>query len=173
MKNIVYLGGKQVGCAGLLSVIAIGYDVKAVVPYGYLVENLAAELEIPMFQSVKGDDIHDLISGIDMIVSVHSREIVPKEVLDLPRYGSINVHPCLSRYKGANPVHRFFDDGWKMASVGVHYMTEVVDEGDVIIEEYVNVTGAKSVNEIYNILYPYYITALIRALKRVERDNNE
>ncbi len=168
MKNIVYLGGKQVGCIGLLTVLALGYDVKAVVPYGLIVDNFAREYGLRTYKSVKCDEIYDIIRYCDLMVSVHSREIVPKELLELPQYGCINVHPCLSRYKGADPVQRFFADKGIMASVGVHYMIEAVDEGKVITEDFVDVSGAKSVEEIYNILYPYYSLALKRALGKIE-----
>jgi hypothetical protein len=43
-------------------------------------------------------------------------------------------------------------------------MSKEVDEGEILIEEFVDVSGAKSVNEIYNKLYPYYSISLIKAL---------
>jgi methionyl-tRNA formyltransferase len=51
------------------------------------------------------------------------------------------------------------------ASVGVHYMTERVDAGEVIIEEFVDVSGKETVVEVYNELYPYYAITLLKALK--------
>ena len=89
------------------------------------------------------------------------------ELLAHTKYGGINVHPCLYGYKGANPVERLLKDGNTRASVGVHRMTAQVDEGEVLAEEFVDVTGT-TVDEVYNALYPAYATALIKALKVVE-----
>jgi hypothetical protein len=44
-------------------------------------------------------------------------------------------------------------------------MTENVDQGEVLVEEFVDVSGKRSVDEIYNVLYPYYSIALLKALK--------
>ncbi|GAH55096.1 unnamed protein product [marine sediment metagenome] len=44
-------------------------------------------------------------------------------------------------------------------------MTENVDEGEVLAEEFVDVTGKQSVDEVYNALYPYYSLALLKALR--------
>ena len=78
--------------------------------------------------------------------------------------GGINVHPCLYAYKGTNPIGRMLKDGKTRASVGVHKMTDKVDEGKLIVEEFVSVEGQDSVVGIYNALYPVYITVLLDAI---------
>jgi UDP-2,4-diacetamido-2,4,6-trideoxy-beta-L-altropyranose hydrolase len=163
--KVVFLGGRQAGCVGLLTVIAAGCRIQGVVAYDSTVDTLATRLGLPLFASVKQPELERLLSDSDLLVSVHSREIVPKRLLGLPHFGGINVHPCLYRYKGSNPIGRLLEDGCTQASVGVHRMTESIDEGEVLVEEFVDVSGKRSVEEVYNVLYPFYTSALLKALR--------
>jgi len=163
--KVVFLGGMQAGCVGLLAIIAAGCTVRCIIASDNTVGALAAGLGIPAFGSVKSPEVEWLISNSDLLVSVHCREIVPQRILNLPRLGGINVHPCLYRYKGAHPVDRLLHDRCTEASVGVHRMTERVDEGEVLVEEFMDVSGKQSTDEVYNALYPAYAAALIKALE--------
>lgn len=165
--KIVFLGGKQVGVIGLLTTLAVGCEVKAVVPRDSIVEELARKLGIPIYDSVKGSEIRPLLSKVDLMISVHSKEIVPPKILAIPRLGGINVHPCLYRYKGSYPIQKFLLDTVPNASVGVHRMIEEVDCGEVLVERFIEVDrmSAPAVIDIYNILYPLYSLVLIEALE--------
>ena len=92
---------------------------------------------------------------------------MPAGIFSLPRLGAINVHPCLFKYKGLHPVRRLLEDGGTRASVGVHRMAEKVDEGEVLIEEFIDIRGKKSVDEVYNALYPLYSLITLKAMKLV------
>ena len=162
------MGGKQAGCVGLLTMLAAGYKVSGVVAYDELTHQLAAELHLPSFSSIAQLEVDELLASSDVLVSVHGKEIVLKNKFEAPRLGAINVHPCLYAYKGALPVKRLLADGNTRASVGVHRMTENVDEGEVLVEEVVDVAGLQSSGEVYNALYPYYSLALLRALRTLE-----
>lgn len=151
------MGGSQAGCVGLLTLCSIGMKPIRVIPFGDMFSSLACELGIP----------NKYVPFFDLIVSVHSRSIIPKELLQAIKHGGINVHPCLYAYKGADPVGRLLADGNTRASVGVHRMTDKVDEGEVLVEEFVGVTGCKTRDEVYNKLYPYYSIALIKAMRMI------
>jgi len=168
MKTAVYFGGKQAGCAGLLTIIACGYNIKGVVSYDIMMGNLAEALNFPVYETMKHPDVALLMSDCDLMASVHCREIITKDLLDLPRLGCINAHPCLFKYKGATPIQRLLESNDTLASVGVHYMTEKIDEGEVLSEIFVDVSGCNSVEEVYNALYPYYSLSLIQAIKIIE-----
>jgi len=97
------------------------------------------------------------------------RKILKKKLLELPKKGCINIHPCLYKYKGADPIGRLLSEGEKKASVGVHFMVEKVDSGKVLSEKFAGIGNAKTVAEVYNILYPYYSIALIEAISKIEK----
>ena len=166
------MGGKQAGCIGLLSLISLNCEVISVVAYDNNVEIIARELKIPVFSTVKNELFINNIKKSDLLFSVHGREIVPKEILDMPSLGCVNVHPCLYKYKGTKPIQRMLDDRNSKASIGIHYMVEDIDAGEVIIEEFVDTTG-KTVVEVYNELYPYYAKAIINAIKIIKEKSNK
>ena len=160
-----FMGGKQAGCIGLLSLYAAGFTPTAVVAYDELVKQLSETLGIPVTSSIHDSSFQESLSRSHILVSVHGRQIVPEKYLTLPSLGGINVHPCLYRYKGADPVGRLLEEGNNRASVGVHRMTTVLDEGEVLAEEFVMVDGKETVEAVYNALYPFYATALVKSLK--------
>jgi methionyl-tRNA formyltransferase len=165
--NVSLMAGKQAGCIGLLSLYAANCDIIGVVAYDELVNQLAKKLNLPTFSSLKEDEFIKLVNKSDLLVSVHGREIVPIEILKVPPLGCINVHPCLYQYKGRNPVGRLLRDKNTKASVGVHYMLEEVDAGEVIVEKFVNVSGKNTIDEVYNVLYPYYALTLLEAVNKI------
>jgi len=148
----VFIGAKQAGVICLLALKAAGFFISRVIPHDDLVRKVAQELGLPVSD--------DMTFTNEFIVNCHGRKIIKHPF-------GINVHPCLYGYKGANPVQRLIRDGNTTASVGVHVMTDTVDEGQIIYEEYVDVTGLNTEVEIYNKLYPYYAIALLRALGRL------
>jgi methionyl-tRNA formyltransferase len=158
------MGGQQAGCIGLLSLLAVDCDIVSTVSYDNSVKMLAEELKIPTFSSIHEKQFLDSVKEADLLFSVHGRQIVPKKILDIPSLRCVNVHPCLYKYKGANPIQRMLDDNNTKASVGIHYMVEDIDEGKIIIEEFVDTTG-RTVLEVYNELYPHYAKTIIKAIE--------
>lgn len=70
---------------------------------------------------------------IDLIVTCAFGQILPKEVLDLPKYGSINVHASiLPKYRGSAPIEYAIMNGDKKTGVTIMYMDEGMDTGDII-----------------------------------------
>lgn len=164
-----FMGNRQAGCIGLLTLYAAGITPIGVVAYDDSVRQLATTLGLQVSSSVHDPDFLKALSNSKLLVSVHGRQIVPNALLDMPALGGINVHPCLYAYKGADPVGRLLADGNTKASVGVHRMTDALDEGEVLIEEFIMVDGKETVLDIYNSLYPIYATALFKALKIMQQ----
>lgn len=167
--RVVYLGGKQAGCIGLLTLFGADCEVLGVVGYDEHVRRLTQVLQLPLFSSVREQKLQTCLREADLMVCVHGRERVPKTLLDLPRLGGINVHPCLYSYKGASPIERLLKDNNPRASVGVHKMEEEVDRGEVLTEEFVNVSEQRSVVGVYNALYPFYATTLLRVIEQMRQ----
>lgn len=172
MKNnfdVVMMAGKQAGCIGMLSVLSMGCKIIGVVAYDDMTRTLANKLDIRVLTSIKSDESIELLKNCDLLISVHGREIVPGDILKLPKIACINAHPCLYKCKGANPVERFLKEGGKRASIGIHYMIEKVDEGGVIEELFVDIGDKKTPEEVYNILYPFYSFAIIDVITKFKK----
>jgi methionyl-tRNA formyltransferase len=167
-----FMGGNQAGVVGIMAILSSGSKIEAAVSYSPETDRIIHLFGIPAFRSVKSSAFRKFLKISDLLVSVHGREIVGKEILVLPRFGGINVHPYLYKYKGSNPVGEAFSDGNFNASVGVHVMEEKVDSGKVIVEEFVDISGASTPEEGYNRLYPYYASALLAALMNINKRKN-
>lgn len=169
--NVCLMAGKQAGVIGILTTLAKNIDILSVVAYDDMTSMISNELHIPTYQTIHDQRFVQNLGKSDLLICVHGREIVPPALLSLPKFGCINVHPCLYKYKGGNPIQRLLDENESKASVGVHHMTEEIDKGAVIIEEYADVHGAETVENVYNILYPYYALVLSKALDTIEKQS--
>ena len=164
--KIVYMGSKQAGMVGLLTVRADGHEILAAVCYDDALAVICRRIGIKVFDDINSWKVEVFLRYADLIVSVHGRQIVRWETLEETYYGGINLHPCLSEYKGARPIDRMLADGKTRASVGAHWMTEEVDLGGTIVENFIEVNGRTPV-EVYNELYPLYSLTLLQALLKV------
>ncbi len=169
IKNACLMAGRQAGAIGVLTVLAKKIDILAIVAYDENVEMVSKEFKIPLFETIHNGKFLKKLSQADLLICVHGKEIVPEEILNLPKINSINVHPCLYKYRGKNPVERLLKDGNAKASVGVHYMTKKIDAGKIIAEEFVNVSEIENVEAVYNILYPYYSLSLSIAIDKINK----
>lgn len=96
----------------------------------------AQENNIPVYQpkTLKGEST-ELIKSLkpDMIVVVAYGRILPKEVIDIPKYGCINLHvSLLPKYRGAAPIQWALINGDKCTGVTVMHIDEGLDTGDII-----------------------------------------
>ncbi len=167
--KICFAGGKQAGIIGILTVLSRGNEISAAVSYSEDLTNILNLFNISVYPTINDKKFIKALTDSDILISVHGKEIVNKKLLSLPRLGAINVHPYLYQYKGANPVGRALEDKNFKASIGIHQMSEQVDQGEVLVEEFVDVSGARSIEEIYNKLYPYYTFSLIKALEVIAK----
>lgn len=171
--KIIFYGGRQAGVICLLTLLARGDKVLCVIPQDEIVESIAKEQNLSIFkpESINSKESEEHLGSLaaDLLICVHGRQIVKNNILQIPKKGCVNVHPCLSKYKGADPVKRMLEDGEKKASVGVHRMIEKIDAGEVIEEIFVDVEGCNTIIEIYNVLYPIYSIALKRAMEELEK----
>ncbi len=97
----------------------------------------AQELGIPVFQPANKAELAKLVAEQkpDLIISVAYGIIIPKEVLETPKYGCLNIHPSLlPKYRGASPIQTAILNGDEKTGVSIFKMDEGVDTGDVLIE---------------------------------------
>ena len=101
------------------------------------VKEYALTQDLPVYQPLKMRDGEAL--GIlrelapELIVVAAYGKILPQEILDLPRYGCINVHSSLlPKYRGAAPINWAILNGERITGVSIMYMVAALDAGDVI-----------------------------------------
>lgn len=101
------------------------------------VKETALEYKIPVYQPnrVKEEEFQSALREIapDVIVVAAFGQILPESILNLPKYGCINVHASLlPRYRGAAPIQWAVINGEKESGVTIMYMEKGLDTGDML-----------------------------------------
>lgn len=152
MKNIMFMGTPEISATCLKGLIADGHGICCVItgedkPRGRgnvmtptAVKAIALENNIPVHtpKTLRDEAFADLLSQYnpDIIVVVAYGKILPKNVIDYPRLGCVNLHvSLLPKYRGAAPMQRAIMDGESETGVTVMYMAEGLDTGDIISVE--------------------------------------
>lgn len=137
---------------------------------------LANGLKIYQPQNFKGKEIIDEIRKIqpDLIVVVAYGKILPKEVIDIPKYGIINVHSSLlPKYRGAAPINAALINGDKKSGVSIMYVEEELDAGAVILQEETEITEEDTFLTLHDRLKNIGAVLLLKAIKLIENNKVE
>lgn len=140
------------------------------------VEALKHDLKI--FQPVslrngKGVEILEEIKP-DLVVVVAYGKILPKEFLDYPKYGCINVHASiLPKYRGASPIHFAVLNGDEITGVTVQQMDEGVDTGDILRTETISIGINDTTEYMYEVLAPLGAKAMLDTIDLIEKGQLE
>lgn len=106
------------------------------------VKEVALEYDIPVFQPVKIKSDYQTILDFapDLIVTCAYGQIVPKEVLDLPAYGCVNLHgSLLPKYRGGAPIQRAIWNGDKVSGMSLMKMAPKMDAGPVLAQKEIEI----------------------------------
>ena len=117
------------------------------------VKKKALEHNIPVFQPVKIRNDYDELKklDIDLIVTCAYGQILPKEVLNIPRFGCINVHASiLPKYRGSAPIQWALFNGDKKTGVTIMYMDEGMDTGDIIKTSQIDIDDSDNVGTLHD-----------------------
>lgn len=189
MLKIVFMGTPDFAEESLKAVYNAGHKIEAVVtnmdkPKGRgmklvasPVKQFAQEKELKIFQPQKVRNNTEFIEEIkkinpDVICVVAYGKILPKELLDIPRLGCINVHgSLLPEYRGAAPIQWAVLNGDKKTGITTMYMDVGMDTGDMILKEEVEIGEDETTGELWERLSRVGADLLVKTLEMVERGN--
>lgn len=87
----------------------------------------------------------------DIIVTCAYGQIIPKEILDYPRLGCINVHgSLLPKLRGGAPIHHAIIDGLEETGITIMYMDEKMDSGDIISQRSIKIEDSDTVGTLWD-----------------------
>lgn len=134
------------------------------------VKQLAVEHGIPVLQpeTLKGDAMCAELAALqpDVMVVVAYGLLIPQAILDIPRYGCINIHgSLLPRWRGAAPIQRAIEAGDKETGVGIMQMEAGLDTGPVLLEKRTPITDTDTGGSVHDRLAALGAEALIEALR--------
>mgnify|MGYP001367555957 FL=1 len=158
MTKIVFMGTPDFSVPILRMLHEEGYEILAVVtqpdrpvgrkrvltPPPVKEEALRLGLKVLQPEKLKGsEELKEILRlNPDLIVTAAFGQILPKELLDAPRLGCINVHASLlPKYRGGAPIHQAIMDGEEKTGVTIMYMAEKLDAGDIISQREIPIEG--------------------------------
>lgn len=121
--------------------------------------------------TLRSDDFFCLLEKLnpDVIVVVAYGKILPKSVLDFPKYGCINVHgSLLPEYRGAAPMQRAIIDGKRETGITTMYMAEGLDTGDMLLSESVPIEENDNFETIHDKLGECGAKLIVKTLDSLE-----
>ncbi|MGN0973709.1 MAG: methionyl-tRNA formyltransferase [Bacilli bacterium] len=135
---------------------------------------LAEKYNIPVFQPKKiKEEYQDILDlNPDIIVTCAYGQIIPKILLDYPKYKCINVHASLlPKLRGGAPIHKAIIDGYEETGVTIMYMDEKMDSGDIISQEKITIKDTDTVGILWDKLSVMGAELLLKTLPDIINDN--
>ena len=184
--KIVFMGTPDFAEKSLEAVYNAGHEILAVVtnpdrPKGRgmkmvasPVKEFAISKELKIYQPEKVRKNIEFIEEIkalepDVICVVAYGKILPKEILDIPRLGCINVHgSLLPKYRGAAPIQWAVLNGDKTTGVTTMYMDVGMDTGDMILKEETEIAPDETTGELWDRLAKIGADLLVKTLEQIE-----
>ncbi len=130
-------------------------------------------IEIIQPRKLKDSELIKKIKDLapDLIVVVAYGKIIPREIIDIPKYGIINVHSSLlPKYRGASPIHSAILNGDRETGVSIMYIEEELDAGDVILMESCEITETDTLGTLHDKLKVIGAELLGKALDLIEKE---
>lgn len=164
--RIAFFGTSSFAVPALTSLADAGHEVAVVVtqpdrPSGrgrYIkfgpVKQAALDLNIPILQPnrVKSSDFQEEFAsfgGFDAAVCAAFGQIIPKNVLDIPRFGFINIHPSLlPKYRGAAPIQRAIMAGEEVTGMTIMQMDAGLDTGPIFMQRQCPIYPSENAGEL-------------------------
>ena len=187
MLNILFMGTPDFAKESLEAVYNAGYNILGVVtnpdkPKGRgmkmiasPVKQFAIENNIPIYQPIKIKNNEEFIKEIkelnpDIICVVAYGKILPKEILENPKYACNNVHgSLLPKYRGAAPIQWAIINGEKTTGITTMYMDIGMDTGDMILKEEVEIGEDETTGELWGRLSKIGGTLLVKTINLIEK----
>ena len=184
--KIVFMGTPDFAEESLKAICEAGHDIALVVtnpdrPKGRGMKMVASQvkeyalkqnLQIEQPEKVKNNtEFIEKIKAIspDVICVVAYGKILPKEILEIPSKGCINVHgSLLPKYRGAAPIQWAVINGDKTTGITTMYMDEGMDTGDMILKKEIEIGKDETTGELWGRLAKIGGELLVETLKQIE-----
>ena len=187
MLKILFMGTPDFAQESLKIIYDAGFEIIGVVtnpdkPKGRgmklaysPVKKYALEKNLKIYQPSKIKNNTEFLDEIktlapDVICVVAYGKILPKEILEIPKFGCINVHgSLLPKYRGAAPIQWAVLNGDKTTGITTMYMNEGMDTGDMILKEKVDIDPEETTGELWQKLSKIGGNLLVKTLKLLEK----
>ena len=186
MLDIVFMGTPDFAKESLEAIYNAGHNIIAVItnpdrPKGRGMKMIASPVKefansknIPVLQPEKIREIKETLEHLnpDLFCVVAYGKILPQDILDIPKKGSINVHgSLLPKYRGAAPIQWAVLNGDKKTGITTMYMDAGMDTGDMILQEEVEIGENETTGELWDRLSKIGAKLLVETVNKIEKGN--
>lgn len=183
--KVLFMGTPDFAVGALEAIVNAGHEVTCVVtqpdkPKGRgkemqfsPVKECAIKYDIPVFQPIKikeKEAVEELRKyEADIFVVAAFGQILSKEILDMPKFGCINIHASLlPKYRGAAPIQWAVIDGEEKSGVTIMQMNEGLDTGDMLLKKEVVLDKKETGESLFDKLMEVGAKAVVEALPLIE-----
>ncbi|OGC23969.1 methionyl-tRNA formyltransferase [candidate division WOR-1 bacterium RIFOXYC2_FULL_37_10] len=137
------------------------------------VKELAIQNKIPVEtpEKIKDETFIKKIKSLnpDLIIVAAYGKILPKQILDIPKYGAINIHASLlPKYRGAAPIQHALLNGEKETGITIMQLDEGLDTGDIILQEKLEIEPKDTSAILLDKLFAKGASLLLEAIKQIK-----
>ena len=181
-KRIVFMGTPSFAADVLEGLISAGYNIVLVVSQKdkevgrkkiltpSKVKEMALKYNLPVFtpDKIRKEYLEILKYEPDLIITSAYGQIIPKELLDYPKYKCINTHASLlPKYRGGAPIQRAIINGEKETGMTIMYMNEKMDEGDILVQEKIDIDIKDNNTTLFDKLSKLALKMLLELLPKL------
>ena len=179
--RIVFMGTPSISAKVLEGLISHGYKVVGVIaqpdrPVGRKkilepvpTKVVAEKYNIPVYQPVKIRLDFDFVRELnpDVIVTIAYGQIVPQAMLDIPKYGAVNLHgSLLPKYRGAAPIQYALMNNDKVSGMTLMRMVKEMDAGEMYDKEEVEISPEDNCTSLFEKMGDAALRLILRALPK-------
>ena len=181
--RIIFLGTPDFSVGCLDALINSKHDVIAVVTQPDKARNrmvvsfspvkqraLDSNIQVLQYDKIRLQGVDDLKKlNPDLMVTCAYGQIISQEILDIPKYGVINVHASLlPKYRGSAPIQWAIINGEKETGITIMQTALGVDSGDIILQEKVAIKDGETAGELFDDLAKIAPSVLMKAIGQIE-----
>ena len=188
--RIVFMGTPDFAVESLSAIYNAGHEILGVVtnpdkPKGRgmkmiasPVKEFAVEHNLKVYQPIKiknNEEFYNEMYNLkpDLFCVVAYGKILPNDILEIPKYGAINVHgSLLPKYRGAAPIQMAVINGDEETGVTTMFMDAGMDTGDIILSEKVKIGDDETTGELWDRLSKIGARLLVKTLEKIEKESN-
>lgn len=185
--KIIYMGTPDFSVGALDALILAGHEISLVVTQPDRPKGRSGELQfspvkecalkhgIPVFQPerIKKPEAVSVLKEYeaDIYVVAAFGQLLSKEILDIPRFGCINIHASLlPKYRGASPIQQAVIDGEEKTGVTIMQMNEGMDTGDILYQKEIYLDKKETGESLFDKLAVLGAQAIVEALPMIEAE---
>ncbi len=104
----------------------------------------------------------------DLIIAISWSQIIPKNIIDLPKYGVVSSHySSLPKRRGGAPLFWAINDNLKKLGISIFYMEEGIDDGDIINQTSIPISKNENISSLMKKIYKKYPLFFSKNLKKI------